>query len=249
MPLLRLSTLWIRLSICGYIWGSVACSPVTAELLLGWGNMDRNDSSPQSAFNAAGIEPSELTIAPESGSALTLLANNFQSWRVDWPNHPSDTFADAITKNSFFSLTVAPASGYESFSVSRITMVIDWESGNSPSRLALLSSVDGFQSTSTVLGTINQGADGVYSFDAIGLASLTGPTEFRVYGYDSLWGNNGGGYLGFGHNSSNVIGEPDTTGLQVGVFGGVIVPEAGSLVLGFVGCVAVAVAGRLSRRV
>jgi len=198
-----------------------------AALFLGW---DTRVSAPEtvaSSYNAPGIQSSVLSIADSSVTATSSVYKDRWTLR-DWGS--SSNLAGAISNNNYLSFTIAPEAGQTIALVDSISLHYRrLHPSLSPTSFALLSSVDGFQDTE-VLGSFTDTTTDQQTlhpaFGNLNIRDITGPVEFRIYGYDTAGVAQG---IHIGPHEANPFGEPDTQGMTVAVFG--TIPEPSSLSL------------------
>jgi hypothetical protein len=135
--------------------------------------------------------------------------DNALVWSVSAPpDEASSTLALAIADEEYWSLTVTPAEGYRlnlrgaelRFTIRRI----DW---HAPRRYAVFSSIGGFGESEALLvsGRTQETRDIEYVVtlpDDPDYEGLTGPVEFRVYGFAAQYGGHRTSLIGFRLNGS-----------------------------------------------
>jgi len=128
------------------------------------------------------------------GAGLSTSANSGRFCAIGF----SSLLADSLANDDYFTFTVEASSGYQ-FSLS--SLVMDFQaSGTGPQSWALYSSVAGFTAGNEIgnwaaVGNSTQTA----SLSGIGgLQSVTGPVEFRIYGYGASATTGTGGIEGTG---------------------------------------------------
>jgi hypothetical protein len=106
--------------------------------------------------------------------------------------------ADSISNNDYFTFTVEASSGYQ-FSLD--SLVVDFQSSaTGPQSWALFSSVGGFTEGNEINAWASVGnSTQTATLTGIGgLQSVTGPIEFRIYGYGASATTGTGGIEGTG---------------------------------------------------
>jgi len=182
-----------------------------ADLVATWDfNGFSGDEVSAAGSMLANMEASTLTRGGglnATGNGDRFCANNF-----------ADTLANAITDSDYFTFTLEASSSY-SFSLS--SMVFNWQaSGTGPQSFALFSSVTGFTDSDALDDWVGVGNGVTETADLSGVSALqgvSGPIEFRVYGYGASGTGGTGGFEGSGDdiivNGTVAIPEPATMSL------------------------------------
>lgn len=174
------------------------------------------------AGNEATAGGNELTGMEDSvlsrGSGISALANT-DSFSASGFQAAGGSLASALTANNYYTFTLEASATY-SFSVSSIDFNFS-SSSDGPQSWALFSSVDGFAAIGDAL--IDWGHVG---FDpntqtatlsgVTELQNISGPIEFRVYGYEASGDGGSGRFEGTGNDitvNGEVVPEPATMGL------------------------------------
>ena len=145
--------------------------------------------------------------------------------------------ADSLANNDYFTFTVEASSGFQ-FSLDTLTFDVQ-ASATGPQSWALFSSVAGFAAAGDAIATYAAVGNSTQTPDLSGISGLqdvTGPIEFRVYGYGASATSGTGGFEG--------------TGVDVQIDGTVAaagpVPEPATMALLGLGALALAIRRRKS---
>jgi endonuclease YncB( thermonuclease family) len=141
-----------------------------------------NETTEDSVANNVNLQSSTLNF---TGSTVTPNGNG-NRFGGTWGTQ------SVLTTNQYIQFTVTPNVG---FTFTPTSFVFIWDrSSTGPSSVALRSSVDGFTSDLGVLNGLTSGGASTTTTRTItilGLSTISTPTTFRIYGYNSTGGTGG----------------------------------------------------------